>query len=90
MSSSRADVRRLRPSFAGAVLLTAAAFVIIAGGTITTWWVTTSAVVGWLVCLVVTVRLFLRRPRWVLVAPVVLLVAWFVAVVSVAGAVPSA
>ena len=46
------------------------------------WWVTALLLVAWVVALVQGCRWFVRRPRAVLVLPVVLALGWFAVVLA--------
>lgn len=46
------------------------------------WWVTALLLVAWTVALVQACRWFVRRPRAVVVLPVLLAVTWFVVVLA--------
>ena len=46
------------------------------------WWVTALLLLAWVVALVQSCRWFVRRPRAVLVLPVVLALGWFAVVLA--------
>lgn len=70
----------MRSSFIGVSLLAAMGFVVLASFDLlpAAWWVL--LVASWLGALVVAVRSFMTAPRRVLLAPVVVFVAWLGAV----------
>lgn len=69
--------------FAGLVGLAGTFFLVAATPTVldAPWWVTGLLLVGWGVALVLGLAWFTRRPRAVVVLPVVVALAWFATVV---------